>query len=411
MFSKLWRESRYPVEFALLLALVFFLPLREAPKNLFWLAYVVVWLANRARAADFGGHWDRWDSLVAALIASGYLAAAFGGVHRGDNNEWMAVNDVIRYGTLFTCVRRAGYPPAQLLAVLMMAVASCVVAEVEALWNWKVSMVRPRLELFSVGHVNHSAIYMVICLGLAGALLIGCWRQLGRAARAALLCAALLLLIGIFLTASRAAAGIALLLLLLLALVAGRGAGLGRGAWAACLSLILVAVLVGGTGALQTQLARSKSNTVLSERDLIWNRGLVAWRQYPWFGIGMDNYSQISDDRLTAWLAGQGRAYVATDYARAPHGHNVYVNTLVERGAVGLAVLLALLTTWAVALVRLRPAFAQGGAAVALWGASLSGWLVTAGIGLANTTLHHEHAMLAMLTLALWPGAQPAHRA
>ena len=37
MLSKFWREWRFPIEFALLLALAFFLPLREAPKNLFWL--------------------------------------------------------------------------------------------------------------------------------------------------------------------------------------------------------------------------------------------------------------------------------------------------------------------------------------------------------------------------------------
>jgi len=43
-----------------LLALAFFLPLWEAPKNLASLAFVLVWLANRIRARDFGGRWDVW---------------------------------------------------------------------------------------------------------------------------------------------------------------------------------------------------------------------------------------------------------------------------------------------------------------------------------------------------------------
>ena len=32
----------------------------------------------------------------------------------------------------------------------------------------------------------------------------------------------------------------------------------------------------------------------------------------------------------------------------------------------------------------------------------MSGWIVTAGIGTVNTTLHHEHGLLAALLLGLW---------
>lgn len=36
-----------------------------------------------------------------------------------------------------------------------------------------------------------------------------------------------------------------------------------------------------------------------------------------------------------------------------------------------------------------------------LWGASLSAWIVTCGVGFVNSTLHHEHAILAFLFLGL----------
>ncbi len=412
MESKFWREWRHPVEFALLLALAFFLPLREAPKNLFWAAYLIVWLVNRKRSRDFGGPVDRWDALFGALVISGYLAAAFAGIRRGDGNEWLSVNDILRYSLLFACVRRAGYSAPQCIALLGTLVGSCVLAELEALWNWKVSGSRPRLELYSVGHVNHSAIYMTICLGIAGGLLLGYWRRLTPATRALLCFAALAMLTGLLLTGSRAAAAIGLLLLIGMAMLGATYGGLGRGAWAAVLATILIALAGGGTEAIQRQIENSRIDNVLSERDLIWNRGLVAWRAHPWFGVGMDNYSQISDARLTGWLAQQGRAYVPAEYARAPHAHNLYVNTLVERGVAGLSVLLALLGAWALALARDRPDFARDGAGVALWCASVAGWLVTAAIGMVNTTLHHEHAMLAVLTLALWLGMprRPAGR-
>jgi len=73
-------------EHAALVGLAFFLPLYEAPKNILWLAFVVLWLANRFRARDFGGRWDGWDTLIALWIASGYAAAAFAGIH-GDEHR------------------------------------------------------------------------------------------------------------------------------------------------------------------------------------------------------------------------------------------------------------------------------------------------------------------------------------
>ena len=52
-------------------------------------------------------------------------------------------------------------------------------------------------------------------------------------------------------------------------------------------------------------------------------------------------------------------------------------------------------------LARHLPRHGDPPASVALWFACGSAWLVTVLIGFANTTLHHEHAMLAMLALAL----------
>ena len=90
------------------------------------------------------------------------------------------------------------------------------------------------------------------------------------------------------------------------------------------------------------------------------------------------------------------------EYRRAPHAHSLYVNTITERGAIGLAALLAVLVAWAVTLWRLRPRTGGDVEAAALWCAAFSGWFVTVVIGFANTTMHHEHATLAVLTLVLW---------
>jgi len=420
---KFWREWQRPVELTLLLLLILFLPLREAPKNLFWVAFLVVWVVNRVRERDFGPPWSgwaSWDGLCLAWIASSYLSAMFAGIHRGNGNEVLAVNDQVKYVSVLWCLMRGGYTRKESITLLVALVASCVIAEIEALWFWRVVHKLRALELKSVGAVNHSAIYMTICLGIDAVLALAYWRELSNSRRALLVGAGVLLLAGLFLTGSRAAAVIAVLLLCVLATIASQVLRLGRAPWAGALLVIAVALALGGTSALQRQIQNSAVDNVLSQRDLIWNRGLTGWRATPWFGVGPDNYSQITERDLRTELALEGKRYDPRDFEPAPHAHNLYVNTLVERGVVGLAALLAVLGVWGVQLWRHRPRAAlpvadrsatpaiadpRQGAAPAdlvLWGASFSGWVVTVGIGMANTTLHHEHALLALITLGLW---------
>jgi O-antigen ligase len=396
-----WRNWRHPAEFALLLGLAFFLPLREAPKNLLWLAYVVVWVVNRARVRDAGGAPDWWEGLIALMVAGGLAAAAFGGIHRGDGNEWRAVGDIVRYGLLFVLVRRAGYDESQKLSLLGLLVASCVIAEMEAVWRWKVTAARRALELVSVGHVNHSAIYLCICAGVAAGLLAALWPRLGKGVRALLGFATLALVTGLFLGGSRAAGGVGVVLLAGAALIGARVSGSGKRALLALFIAVGFAAVVGGTSALQRQIEWGARNYSLAQRDLIWNRGMVAWRESPAFGVGLENYGHFSEARLKEWLGHQGTVYQESEYVPAPHAHSLYVNTLVERGVVGLATVLLFLFAWGVRLVRVHPPFDRAGMPLAIWCASASAWAVTVLIGFANTTLHHEHAMLALLLLGL----------
>ena len=406
MVSKIWREWRFPVEFALLLALAFFLPLREAPKNLFWLAYVVVWVVNRVRSREWGGRWDGWDTLILLWLGSGYLAALFAGIRTPEGNEWGAVNDLVRYLTLLFCIKRGGYDEKQKAFLLTMLATSCVLAGAEAWWNWKISHARKALELVSVGHVNHSAIYLSICAGLVSGLAFAFWAWLGWRGRGALAVAQVLLLSWIFMTDSRAAVLAVLLLVVALVAIGGRAMGAGRLRWGAAALVIGIALAIGGWGGVVRQVEHAAKNNMLAERDLIWNRALVAVAANPWFGVGMDNFSRITDERLQGWVAASGKPYVANDYRRAPHAHSLYLNTFAERGSVGLGVVLLMLVLWGLLLARRFESMRQG-AALAVWCASFSGWFVTVLIGTVNTTLHHEHAMLALMTLGLLLAARP----
>lgn len=369
------------IEIGSLIALCLFLPLYEAPKNIAWLAYVAAWLVNRARARDFGGRWDFWDSVILAWLLSGFVVAAFAGVHGG--SEWHAAFDIVRYGGVLWMVKRSRMNAAELRVVVSALVASALIALGLALYQlW--SKGHGRLELNSVGHVNHSAIYLAIMLGVSASWLFTGQRRVLAAA------VSLLFLVSLFVAASRAGIVVGLLTLVLLALAWWRRSRLPAMAAAAVLGVTILVGALGGIEALERHEAQARAGHTLAYRDRAWRLALDIWRQHPLFGVGMDNFARAPgqpDDPLRFLY---------------PHGHNLYLNALAERGVVGTLPLLAVMVLWPVWLARFRPRAASGDDEWMAWGGALAAWFVTAVAGLVNTTLHHEHGLLAVLLLGLW---------
>jgi O-antigen ligase len=121
----------------------------------------------------------------------------------------------------------------------------------------------------------------------------------------------------------------------------------------------------------------------------------------PFAGVGMGNFNEISDRHVLGWLARDGRPLELRAYLANSHAHSLYVNTLVERGLVGSLPVALLIVAWAVLLARTRPGESEDETAFMVWGASFSGWFVTVAAGLINTTLHHEHGLLAAILLGM----------
>ena len=352
------------------------------------------------RTRSIENHWGWSDTLVIAWIGLAYLAAAFAGL---SHNAWAKTGDVAVSALLFWMVARAGYSSRELRWLLGALVLSTVVGLAHGYWNlWSGNGRSGTLQLNSVGHVNHTAIYLAIMLGVCASWLFACWHAWPRNRRVVALAVAALMLVSLVVTASRAAVGVGFLLVLILALAWWPR---WRAPLLASLAVIAVAsALIAGLGAqvLRKQLDNADAQNVLSFRDGIWRMGLAAWEKYPWFGVGKDNYGRISHELVRSWRTEAGKDYDEARYVRFPHAHSLYVNTLAERGAVGFASLAAVLLASLAALLRYRPRPDDGNFAWLAWGGALSGWIVTAGIGTVNTTLHHEHGLLAALLLGLW---------
>jgi O-antigen ligase len=390
------RQVRFPVETALLLAFCVFLPLVEAPKNLAWAGYVAAWLLNRAREGKFGanldGKWDSWDSLFAFWIVSGYLVAAFAGLH---HKEWGGAHELARYAVLGWMVKRGGYPDKVMRWVLGALVASTVAGLAFGYWRlWSGEAKSGTLQLHSVGHVNHTAIYIAIVLGICASWLFARWRDWTTGRRAAALAVSAFVLVSLIVTASRGAIGVGLAMVPVLAI-----AWWPRWRAPFIASLVVVTLSVAAMIGLNVEVVRKQeinaaAENVLAFRDGIWRMGLAAWERYPWFGVGMSNYSLISHELVRSWRTEAGKDYDEALYVRFPHAHNLLVNALVERGVVGFAALAAVLLAWLVALIRDRPRPQDADMVWIAWGGAASAWFVTVGVGMVNTTLHHEHGLL-----------------
>ena len=392
-------------ERGVLIAFAFVLPLFEAPKNLLWVVFVALWLLNRWRTRDFGGPWDYWDTLIALWIGSGFAVAAFAGI-RGD--EWHAAADIPRYAAVLWVLKRSRYTERTWAALIAAILAGTVAGLAWSYYGVLVTKEHDLLTLNSVGHVNHSSIYLAIVVGVALAATRAWWQEVGALRRMAELTLLAFLVVALFWMQSRAAVGAAFIMafVILSVYAARRRKGLALVALAAA-GAVVATLLVSPQVVEKNKMFMQKSY-VLNAREEIWRLGLTTWREFPLFGVGMGNFSRVDYGHLESWSAKRGEAFEKQSFLPAAHGHSLYVNTLAERGLVGLGALLAVLAAWALALVRRIPDAKAPPLVWAFWGSAAGGWIITVVVGALNTTLHHEEALLCMLLLGGWLSTQQA---
>lgn len=385
------------LEFAFLIGLVFFLPLMEVPKNLCWFGFVLTWSINCYREKSLGP-WQLSDSLITALVASGYLVAIFSGV-RAD--ELGGANDLLRYGSVFFCIHRANYSRQEIRLVLITLTASCVITLGLGCWIHYVAKKRSFVELYSVGHVNHTATFLAIMCGMLLAALLSFFGRWGIRERLTVSAALGILLWGLLVGSSRGAIVAFLVVPFILSAAWWVRSKRVIGALIIGMALFAGTALLGNFAFVEKQ-RQGFQNDPLSHRDTIWRRAIIGFEIHPWFGFGINNFRQINDDMVRAKVEANGEIYETERYLGANHAHSLYFNTLAERGLVGSSVFLACLIASLIALIKYRPSPHDDDYIWMLWGTSASSWVVIVLAGLFNTSFHHEIAILALLLYGLW---------
>jgi O-antigen ligase len=213
------------------------------------------------------------------------------------------------------------------------------------------------------------------------------------------------LLAAMFASGSRAAAATAIVGALAFGLLWRK-----RSLWPIVWTFVAIVAFATAISTLDTDMRRKQEfaldspHPLLNERYPIWQQALTAWRAYPLFGVGGDNFAEITPARVAAWSAAEGGRYDPATFVRSSHAHNLYLNTLAEHGVLGAVVLIVFCVAWTASLLRGRPAIADPPLKWLVWSGAASGLVVTLGLGAFNTTLHDEHGLLALMLFGMWLG-------
>ena len=387
------------LELIFLSLMIITLPSLEAPKNIFLVFYVATSLI-RQLSNPKRPEWNTWDTIFLAILGTALMSTLFAGMPQ--HEEWKGFRVLVTMISTGWLVSRGEYTASELSLLFKVTVLGIIPPLAWGLWQLFVTHAKTDLQIHSVGHVNHSAIYLVMIFGASLGWLLSLARDTRPLKRVGLIILSTALFISLIIGESRGAVGIGFALGLLVILLLSKNK-LTRSIGLASSALVLLAAVILNVGVIQKERAMEESNNVLSNRDKVWNVSLEAARFSPALGLGMSNWHFITLDQLKASVEKRGKTFNPDDYQiQWGHSHSLYLTALVDRGIVGLGVTLIFMFAWMRHLIKTFRLTKSNPQAAYLWAGALSAWVATFGIGLVNTTFHHEHGILACLLLGLY---------
>ncbi len=392
-----WHLNLKQIEFILLCLMIAVLPTFEALKNIFWALYFITAVIRLiAQRSSFTWQWP--DALFGIWIASA-LASTIGAGMPG-HHEWGGFKDLFIYSSTAWLVYKSNYTQKQLTNLLLLAVISVIPPLLWGAWLHLGPTHKLFLELKSVGHVNHSAIYLTIVYGICLSMTISQWPYSSFAKNLLFTTITALLFLSIVIGQSRAALGVAIPLSVLVFFFLAdskkiKFLGIGL------VSLCLASLVIINPSILKKHKSNVAANNTLSYRSQVWNVSLEAARWHPILGLGMNNWKFITPEAIKESVEKRGAAYKTDNYFFPNHSHNLYLTILVERGMIGLSIFIIILFAWGIQLIRTYQ-FCKNQSQLLIWGSSLSTYIVATGIGTVNTTIHHEHGLLTALCLGIF---------
>ena len=389
------------VRYLLLLFLMFFLPSFEALKNISALLFVLSWFYVAKRNNDWGGKWKIIDTILLLWILGDIIISVNAVISHqlpGDN-----FRDVLRFLLVGWALSRTNFSNARNTQLVIVALVSVIASLVYSYISGNGEL----KELYSVGHINHTAIYLVISYSISLTFLLFNFNKLNSFQKIILILTTIIFFLTTIDTNSRAAFGALIVISvsnLTYFIIIARKLYLTLGVFA-LFGLIGIFFITNPPNALERifyifgpgqKLEREnilKDNT----RHKINQLSYYAFRANPILGIGFGNFSQIQIIDIKEEVIKNKGVFESNNFLRSAHTHNVYFNYLVSGG-----LLIFSIFTWFWLYIfwiiyKLRKIIENH------WivPCSASVAFINLAIGFFNTTLHHEHAILSMFVFGL----------
>ena len=391
------------LDLLMLALLILSLPSLEAPKNIFLVAFLVTRIIIEFIQFKAGEkQWDNWDKLFLLLVFTAFLSTFYAGMPYLE--EWKGYKVFLTAILTGWLLSRAHYSKENYQGLFQLIIIGCIPPLVWGLYEYLIINTRSSLEVHSVGHVNHSAIYLVIIFGATLGWFLSQFKSHNKTPKSSYLLLGLLsfiFFISLIIGQSRGAFGIAIILGLFITFLLAKNKKHAILVSASIISIVFCTVFF-NAGIIKKQITNQENHRILAFRDKVWNVSIEASRFSPLLGIGMSNWHFISLEQLKNSVEKRGGNYDSRIYAFPGHSHNLYLTALVERGVLGLLMTFLFMAYWIQNLKKTFTWAKKTTLSGCLWAGSFSAWFATFGIGFVNTTFHHEHAILSCLLLGLY---------
>lgn len=392
-FKNFFKKS----EFILLSLLILTLPSLEAPKNIFLFLFLLVGLIHQIYEKEHFG-FKPWDWIFLTLVGSAFLTTFFSGIH---DAEWAGLRVFLTATLVGWMILRSQFSTKQISWLFNFVVLGVLPPLIVGLVRYLYLHDKADLQLHSVGHVNHSAIYLTIIFGASIGLLTSLWNKNKSYQNISLVLLNGLFFVSLILSQSRAAVGVSFFLSIFLFLILSKDKKIKIGGIFSAVVIMIFSIFL-NVGVVQKQIRNEQVNDVLGARDKVWNISFEAARWAPILGIGIDNWGKIKPEDIKKSVEARGEAYNEKNYLFQGHSHSIYLMALVERGIIGFLTLIFFMVSWIYYLITKFKDISRDDQGRYLWAGSFSAWLATFGIGFVNTTFHHEHGILACILFGLF---------
>jgi hypothetical protein len=384
--------SSVDVRFLLLAAMLVFLPGVEALKNIFAFLFVLSWVLISKKNNNWGGKWQIIDSIFLLWI----LADIFVSINAVITHQLPGSNfrDIIRFVLIGWVLSRTHFSKEKHFKLALISVIATVITLAYSYYSTGGIL----KELHSVGHINHTAIFLVIAYSISLSLLLFKFPDLTNYQRIFLLLSTMVLFYATIDTNSRASFGLIIVVTLvgLICLVIVHRKLSTFLLFFGLVSIIGYQFIQNPPYALKRILDRE--HILYDEsRDRIRNFSYYAFKTNPILGIGFGNHGLIEIEDIKAEIIKDKGVLNTGEYSPSSHAHNVYYTYLVSGGLLTFSIFIWFWFYIVWIIFKLRSNKENDWIVLC----SINVLLINLAIGWVNTTLHHEHAILSMFVLGM----------